>query len=348
MRESVLMVGSVNLDGPEEVFRAVASAVGDRVASIPDGETDERIEWVSAQEPVLARLEQLENVGEEGVGADGEYRRFSKFRIRDGVAADDIDFGSLGYAEHAGASYSLFSRLRDEGLIPAGVRFQVSIPTPLAIIFAYVDARDQLAIETPYERQMLAEIRALAASIPHDDLAIQWDVAVEMAMIEGVFPTYVEGDLLTGLLERLTRLGGAVPQDVALGYHLCYGNAGNVHWKEPADTANLVAVANGIAAQATRHADWLHLPVPIERDDAAYFEPLRDLRLDPRTRLFLGLVHKEDGVEGAKRRIAAARTSVADFGVGTECGMGREPREAVPGLIALHADVARELDSEAT
>ena len=70
------------------------------------------------------------------------------------------------------------------------------------------------------------------------------------------------------------RLGDQVPDDVELGYHLCYGDAGHKHFKEPDDTSKLVAVANALAADLRRRLDWFHLPVPIGRTDDAYYAPL--------------------------------------------------------------------------
>ncbi len=79
-------------------------------------------------------------------------------------------------------------------------------------------------------------------------------------------------------------------------------------------------------------------------DALHYAKDLRDLtlpglRLHPETKLFLGLVHATDGVEGARRRIAAAEKVVADFGIGTECGMGRRDPQTIPALLDLHARV---------
>jgi hypothetical protein len=84
----------------------------------------------------------------------------------------------------------------------------------------------------------------------------------------------------------------------------------------------------------------MHMPVPRDRSDDAYFAPLKGLRLEPDTELYLGLIHLTDGVEGAKRRIAAAKRVVTDFGVSTECGFGRRPPETIPRLLELHRDVA--------
>ena len=65
------------------------------------------------------------------------------------------------------------------------------------------------------------------------------------------------------------------------------------------------------------------MPVPIERTDEAYFTPLKSLKLDPKTEIFLGLVHAKDGIEGPRKRIEAARKSIENFGIASECGLSR-------------------------
>ena len=82
------------------------------------------------------------------------------------------------------------------------------------------------------------------------------------------------------------------------------------------------------------------MPVPRDRYDDAYFAALRDLKLDPKTELYLGLIHYTDGIGGAKARLAAARKVVCDFGVATECGFGRRDPKTVDALLALHRAVA--------
>ena len=66
------------------------------------------------------------------------------------------------------------------------MRFQVSLPTPLAVIAQYIEASAQSAVEAPYRDRLLAEAREITGAIPHADLAVQWDVAVEFAVLEGI------------------------------------------------------------------------------------------------------------------------------------------------------------------
>ena len=143
-------------------------------------------------------------------------------------------------------------------------------------------------------------------------------------------------DVLDGVLLRLVDAAAHVPTDVPVGFHLCYGDVEEAHFVQPADAGVLASVVRGLLARSPRTIAYLHLPVPIERDDAAYFAPLADLALPEGTELYLGLVHHEDGVEGALRRIDAASTAVPRFGIGTECGLGRGPAERTVPILDLH------------
>jgi methionine synthase II (cobalamin-independent) len=142
------------------------------------------------------------------------------------------------------------------------------------------------------------------------------------------------------ILARLVRLGNRVPPDVELGYHLCYGDTGHKHFKEPDDASKLVAVANGICAKLARPVNWVHMPVPRNRTDEAYFAPLSELKMSSDTELYLGLVHRTDALNGARQRIVAAQKVRTDFGVATECGLGRRPPDMIPELLEVHAEIA--------
>jgi hypothetical protein len=313
----VHLVGSIPLEDTAAVFRSVSAHLGAHLRRIPDGETGERAGFIGWQIPAFLELAAL---AQSGVNA--------------GAALPP-----LGYAEAALASYPIFAQLRDEGVVPAHARFQVSLPTPVALVHALIEEGDQQAVETLHAAQIRAELDAILAVVPHASLAIQWDTPIEFAILEGVMPTYY-AEPRAAIFERLLRWGSWVPAEVELGYHLCYGDDEGKHFKEPTDTTLLVEVANHVAEHLNRPLTWVHLPVPQGRADEAYFAPLAGLRLRPETELYLGLIHLDDGAAGAERRIAAARPFVADFGVATECGMGRRPPETIPALLALHAAIA--------
>jgi hypothetical protein len=252
---------------------------------------------------------------------------------------DTLRFADLGYATAARHSYKSFADLKKSGRIASGTRFQVSLPTPMAIAVAYFDPASQKLAEPALEARMLEEVREILGFIPHDQLAIQWDVAVEVQVLEGLAFAHFE-NLPQGVTDRLVRLGEAVPTDVELGYHLCYGDYGHRHFKEPEDTALLVEMANALFEAIQRRVTWLHLPVPRNRDDDNYYAPLRHLNLPRGTELYLGLVHFSDGIEGARRRMTVASRYCKNFGISTECGLGRRPPETIQTLLEIHRHLA--------
>ncbi len=326
--------GSVNLDSSQEVFETVGAILGRYIQRVPDGEPGPRRLWISYQYPVLRSNYYLEKAPSE------PGPQYPPVRLRSGFKASDLRFGQLGYAREARLSYTEFVRVRDAGRLPSNCRFQVSLPTPYALVL-YVARDSQAAFEAAYEKAMLAELALICEAVPHRDLALQWDVCREMVMYDGRLGPSPWPDLDEQLRRRFARLGAAVPQDVELGFHLCYGDLDAKHFIEPETTGKAVQLANLISAAVKRSIGWIHLPVPIDRSDAAYFAPLAGLALHPETELFLGLVHLKDGIEGTKRRIEAARQVVSSFGVATECGMGRSVApDDVPELLRIHAAAA--------
>ena len=168
-----------------------------------------------------------------------------------GGSAGKVVFDPLGYAEAALASYAVFSRLKQDGVILASCRFQVSLPTPLAPVRAFLVEEEQANVQPAYETALFAELDTITSDIPHEELAIQWDVAIEFALLESVADAGYE-QTKTGVVEQLVRLGKQVPVDVELGYHLCYGDAGHKHFVEPQDTTS--SLRSPMASPLASHA----------------------------------------------------------------------------------------------
>ena len=351
----LLLVGSVGLRSAEEVFRTVSKVIGDRIKRMPDGETGSRSLWVYWPRQVLERNDAFEvdpdeaARGTRSTSAVEGVRRWigneaakqgepppPRMRLRTGIAASQVDLGALGYADVAMESYDIFRRLRAANVIRPGMKFQVSLPTTAAFLNAHIVYSQHAEIEPIYRARLLDEVHRMARAIDASDLAIQWDVSTEMAQLEGVRHAHF-GDVKNGIFDRLKIHCEAVPRDIELGIHLCYGDYGHRHWKEPASTENMVTVYNGLSERVTRPINWLHMPVPKGRDDEAYYEPLRRLRLKPETTLYLGLIHLTDGIEGARHRMSAASNYVSGYGVATECGFGRRRPNTIADLLALHA-----------
>lgn len=92
-------------------------------------------------------------------------------------------------------------------------------------------------------------------------------------------------------LETVRAVSLLVPSEALMGYHLCYGDLAGHHIVQPSDLALLTRMASAAVAESGRRVDWLHMPVPADRADDAYFAPLDELNA-PDSRLFLGLVHQ--------------------------------------------------------
>jgi hypothetical protein len=121
---------------------------------------------------------------------------------------------------------------------------------------------------------------------------------------------------------------------------LCYGDLHHRHTIEPEDMAILVDIANTAVSRVKRSIEWVHMPVPKDKETAGYFMPLQQLSIGSAC-LYLGLVHADDE-EGTRRRIAAAQSvGIKDFGVATECGMGRTPREQLESILQISRDVTK-------
>lgn len=345
--QGALLVGSVNYNDAETTIRAAAELLGDQLKRIPDGEVGDRFHWIIFQASILAQADGLERVGAEPIWV--RHLDARGVRIADGVNAADIQLPKLGYAAAAKESYALFTKLREEGVIAPGTRFQVSLPTPVAVVSVFFTGEDRAAIEPVYRDALYRELTEILEAIPHEDLSIQWDVAVEFAILEAAgygdefdagFAAWWE-DAWQGVIERAIEQAAQVPNDVELGFHFCYGDANEQHFIEPKDAGVITRFANEIFARTPRPITWLHFPVPIERDDDAFFAPLAGLNLPDETELYVGLVHREDGAEGAQRRIKAASSVLDRFGVGTECGIGRAPEGTTEGILRTHAELAR-------
>ena len=101
-----------------------------------DGETGERRLWVRYQQTMLENHPDMEvdptNPPLPVRQSDGTvFRHINQMRLKPDVDPDRVRF-KLGYTQAALQSYAVFKRLRDEGAIPQGVRFQFALPSPLA------------------------------------------------------------------------------------------------------------------------------------------------------------------------------------------------------------------------
>lgn len=338
--------GSVNLSDAESVMREIAARVPSGVRRIPDGETGDRGTWILFQLQKFMQLPWL--VPDRQLSDDGEYEELPRLQLADGADLAQVTWPDIGYADAYLESYQVFARLRADGVIPAGVRFQVEYPTPLASIGAYIVPEQQRALMGSYEEAMFADLARLLAVIPPAEVAVQWDVAVEFSVLEEAFAPG-GAQAFDAIIAALARCIDQVPSEVPAGLHLCYGDYGHEHFMQPVSLDLQVRVVNAIAAAAGRPVSFVSFTVPQYQREEDYFAPLAGLTADPGTELNFALVpyHPADqatGTTGEQIRLIDAALAASpggrrDWGICTECGMGRVDRDDVPALLDLHRQI---------
>jgi hypothetical protein len=343
MARNVHLVGSVPLGSAGEVFTTVSDALGPRIRRLPDGETGARSDWITWLEPVFGENPAFQKSGEFfRVHASGTGRE--RYTLKPGLSAREVRFDNLFYADIAKQSYTEFKRLKEADKIAAGVKFQVDLVPAHSVIWLFLVDALHGPLDPIYNDAVKREIDKIAAAIPHDELAIQFDVAsaVFARLERNETSSYgrTKAEMQEKFTQIVTDLGNRVPSDIDLLYHLCYGDSGHRHVVEPTDMADMVEFANRVARDIKRPLQLVHMPVPRNRADDGYFAPLRRLTLRPETELCLGLVHYTDGVEGGRKRLAAAKKFAQNFSIATECGFGRRDPRTIPELLRIHAALA--------
>lgn len=335
--------GSVNLADAESVMREIAARVPSGLRRIPDGETGDRGNWIFFQMQKFLRSPLLVPA-RPADAAEDDYARAAQLRLADGVDPGQMTWPDLGYADAYLASYPTFAALRRDGVIPAGVRFQVEYPTPLASISAYIVPEQQQALLGSYEQAMFADLARLLAALPHEEVAVQWDVAVEFRILEEA-AAQAFAPITTGL----ARCVDQVPADVPVGLHLCYGDRDHQHFMQPQSLALQVRVLDAASAAAGRAVSFVSFTVPQYQRQESYFSPLTGLAAGPGMELNFALVpyhpaDQEPGTTGDQVRLidaalAASPGGSRTWGICTECGMGRVDREDIPALLDLHRQI---------
>ena len=342
MPNDLLLVGSIPLDTAQDVFESFGGALGPYLTAIPDGEVGLRTHWISrvhyqvfALHPDLEVLQQPQlDDGVERLNPRDSSDAW-RFKVKDGVP--QIRFGQpgwrLGYARDAINSYFIFRTLRERGVLPGHLRFQVSMPmvNSAAPPRIFPTTGDMQIVRQGYLEAMRAELATIVAHIPAPDLAIQWDCATELQDAYGAIPELPPETMIERNAAPVRHLSPLIPEDALLGYHLCFGTLGGWPRFEPDDLNGAVTLANAFVEASGRRVDWLHIPV-LDRSDDAFFAPLATLQPQG-ARVYLGLIHNMARFEA---REAIARKYCGDFGVAAYCGFGREAPATMPNVLADH------------
>jgi hypothetical protein len=339
----VHLVGSVPFASARDVFIEVSAALGPYLKRIPDGETGERGDWITWLEPVFSENPALEKSDELfRIHATGTAR--IRYRLKPGKTVNDVSFGNLFYADIAKQSYAEFAALKRAGKIASGTRFQIDLVPAHSVIWLFLQDDLHLPLDPVFNQALKCEIDKISAGLPHDQISIQFDVASAVfARLQRDEPNAYgknRDEMLASFSRILADLADHVPDDIELMFHFCYGDSNHKHVIEPVDMADMVDMANRLSADIKRPINLIHMPVPRDRSDDAYFEPLSGLQLRQGTELSLGLVHYTDGLAGTRKRLTVAERHAGVFSIATECGFGRRDPATIPELLRIHAQAA--------
>jgi hypothetical protein len=340
----VHVVGSMPLGSVEEVMSTTAAILGPRVRRMTNGEVGRTQGWITGHHRIFARHPAFEEyVHEEKFDPRAPNIKRRRFRLKEGAALTAESLGSLGYAEDAQEAFSVLSAMKRVGGVAADTKLLVAIPAPYDILNFAVARENFTAVMPAYEQALIAEVERIAEVVPQESLAIQWDAAHEFEYLATSSPMF-NHMTREEMVAMLVRLGNAVAPVVDLGYHCCYGNFNLKHFVEPIDMGDMVDVVNKVTSALKRPVQFIHMPVPIDRGDDAYFAPLKDLKRGQGLEFYLGLAHGPDGVEGTLARARIARKVISDFGISTECGLGMREPEDIRKLLRIQADTAAGID----
>lgn len=342
MAQDLLLVGSSPLDSVKEAFEIFGGTLGPYLSAIPDGEVGPRRHWISrVHYQVFAGHPDFEIVRrprpDDGVERLAPRDAADSWLFKIPESVDQVRFGDpgwrLGYARDAYNSYCIFQMLKEKGVLPGHLRFQVCMPMVNSLVppRVFASVKDMEKVKSGLQAALRAELAKIVELIPNKDLAIQWDCSTEVQDAYGVVSQLPSGDLIERNLQQVRALSPQIPEDVALGYHFCFGTLGGWPRFSPDTLSATVQLANAVIGASGRRVDWVHIPV-LDRADDAFFAPLRDL--DPKgARVYLGAIHNMDSFP---QRIAVARKYLPDFGLAAYCGLGRHTREQLPGVLNEH------------
>jgi len=349
------LTGSLPFDRTNEAFAFIGESLKPWVRRVPDGEPGDRANWVLTQSAHF-----FENPAFEPAPPAPDINR-PLVRIKDGSVGRSIDFRPFAYADDAGQSYSLFQEARRSGVLAPESKFLISLPTPLNALFFFVDFKDRAAVLPAYTAQAKATVEDILARIPHEDLAVQWDLPIELATVQGWFPNPLGAEV--EIYSAIAEISAWFPSDVDFGYHLCYGDPKfgpspfmgredqrtaehHDHGRHiiPPDISVVVKVSNALAQAVKRPINFVHAATMRSWTEPRHWETLEHLRLKPETEFYLGLVHADDTPAEARYRLDIAARHLSAFGISTECGLGRYSRAQLASVVstfrALNAEIA--------
>ena len=312
--------------------------LGNRLHTLPDGETGERKNWI------IHIVESFRSHPDLAVAREGDwsdYERIPRFKVKAGRSFTSAGL-DLGYAREFHKSYPTFKALREKSHRP-DLAFQVGIPSDLDMTLFTFGPSGILSQRHVFTEATVRDIETIHREAG-DDVVFQIEVPAELVFVAQMPPP------LRPLVARymaggIRRLASQAPEGSRFGIHLCLGDMNHRALATLKDVGPVVQLANAIAARwpANRSLEYIHAPFAAANVpptlDPGWYAPLANLRLPKWTRFIAGCVHEELGVEDQQAVLALIEEQVGHrVDVATACGLGRRtPKEATAAMERMGA-----------
>ena len=363
-QSDVLLVGSLPYESAEEAFRVAGTALRGHVGWLPDGEfgATPDVGGDDAGARVLsttrtsrrprphrtARSRRRPRRVARAMAPGEELEGMWLFRVKPGRK---IRFDDLKYGTFATESYQVFRRLRDEGVIPPGVRFQMSLPSPHSAIDGCFDDPDQWP--DLYDAYVAGDPRRDPQGARDDPRRGPRDPVGHRPRVPRHVPGREAAGCASGRSSRaeekferhaaqLDELWQEIPDETLLGIHWCFGTWGGWPMADLADLDLCVRMSNEAKRRFGRRLDYVHMPVTAgaRRRVLRAARTARDRRHEgvPRD----GPPHRRDrGLPPPAR--PGAQLPRATSGSAASAATGASIADELPDVLRIHAEDAEAL-----
>ncbi len=339
-RRNVHLVGTMPADDAADAFRLFSEKLnGHLPASIPDGETGDRLDWIERI------IEGLRDHPDLYVAKDGDwsgYEKSPRLDVKKGHRLTSLELDYTAYFEESWPAWQEFKADSGQGHV-----LQVGIPGhfDLALVaFGFKPDRG-LRNLAPFRDATVREITKIHA-IAGDDVVFQLEIPIPLILLSKM-PAAVQPLVAYRLAAELIKVIQRSPGGARFGIHLCYGDMNNEAMGDPADSGALVRLANALIAvwPAAQTLEFVHAPFARGSEppslDPDFYAPLADLDLPTDVRFAAGLVHESLSVEEMKvLRDRIERLVGRTVDVGAACGLGRRDAARAETNLELSLAVA--------
>ena len=333
------LVGSLPGAGGPEAMELAVSRLGPLLATLPDGETGERRNWVISMVEALRHHPDLELIQE---GDWSDYDHLPRFRVRRGhrLYGASLDLGITAAARDA---HDTFVGLKAEHP-DSGLRFQVGIPGDIDLSMFTFGPVGPVRHRRPFA-EALATTMHQVSDLYGDDVVYQIEIPAEVVVLTRA-PARLRPVLAGRLGRQVAALAQGAPPGARFGLHLCLGDMNHKAFGHLSDTELLVQLTNAIVAAwpSGRPLDFVHLPLA-EADDppsgnAAFYRPLAGLRLGPEVRVIAGFAHEDQDIATQRRIRDLIEDAVGGpVDVSHSCGLGRRTAQQADAALARLAEL---------